>query len=29
MNKHCHRLLFNRKRAMLMVVAECTVGHGK
>lgn len=29
MNKHCHKIVFNRRRGILMAVAETAVGQGK
>ena len=29
MNKHCHKIVFNRTRGILMAVAETAIGQGK
>ena len=29
MNKHCHKIVFNRRRGILMAVAETAIGQGK
>ena len=29
MNKHCHKIVFNRTRGILMAVAETAIGRAK